>query len=282
MSESFVCPLSSYGVLAVAGPEASRLLQGQLSCDLNELDAGGFRLGVCCSVQGRILAQFYLTRWQEQWLLLLPRSTLAILQQQLNKFVPLYRGKAQLTDRTDQFQLYGSLHQSIESDATHLRLELSQGRQLYLFNQEPALPQSLAPEAAWQLELLRQGEAMIVGETSGQLLPQQINLAQIGGISFTKGCYTGQEIIARMHYRGQLKRHLYRFQLPLDTQVQIGQPLLALDDDKQVGTVVNHQRYRDEHLVLIECLDQYRHHCRLENGTQPALLELPYSLGLAE
>lgn len=284
MSAPFACALSSYGVLAVTGPEASKLLQGQVTCDVHQVSETQLLLGACCTNQGRILALFYLTG-QAEWLqLILPRSLLPKLSQHLNKFAPLYRGKAVVQDVSAQYHLYGSYQRALTSEGK--RFALDPERQLYCL--ESPLPNDssvLVDEAAWQLQQIRHGEAMIDQATSGELLPQQINLAQIGGISFSKGCYTGQEIIARMHYRGQLKRHLYLFQLPLAAQANAGDPVFAFTEQheqKVVGTLVNSQCYQQQHLALIECLDQYRHHCQLKDGSRLGVLELPYSLNLAE
>lgn len=280
MSASFISRLESYGVLAVSGSEASKLLQGQLTCDVNEVVDGNVRLGACCTVQGRMIAVFYLTRLQDQYLLVLTRELLSTLQQQLNKFAPLYRGKAVISDVSDQLHCYGAFGEASLSGAAHPALPLSNQRFLYLQPATLAVTDPLQAEAAWLLEQIRCGEAWLTSKTSGELLPQQINLQWVKGISFSKGCYTGQEIIARMHYRGQLKRHMYLFDVG-QQPLAVNAPVFASNqaERKIVGTVVNLQQYQTERLALIECLDQYQEQCSVvEGGDSLRLLPLPYAI----
>lgn len=158
------------GLLKVSGRDAHKLLQGQLTCDVNDLSPTQPQLGAHCNPQGRIISLFYLFNYQGDYYLQMPRDMIDIALKALKKYAPFF--KVELTDASDESSI-------IESLGSHLPT------------------------------FLENGVAMIYPETSGVFLPHEINLPQLNGVSFNKGCYTGQEIIARMHYRGKLKNQLH-------------------------------------------------------------------------
>ncbi len=157
------------GLLKVSGKDAHKLLQGQLTCDVNEVSPTEPRLGAHCNPQGRIISLFYLFNYQGDYYLKMPRNMIDIASKALKKYAIFF--KVELTDASDDVSIVDSL-----------------GSHLPTF--------------------LDNGVAMIYPETSGVFLPHEINLPQLNGVSFNKGCYTGQEIIARMQYRGKLKNQL--------------------------------------------------------------------------
>jgi len=158
------------GLLKVSGNDAKKLLQGQLTCDVNDILPSQSRLGAHCNPQGRIISLFYLFNYQDDYYLQMPREMIAIALKALKKYAIFF--KVELTDASDELSIIGS-------SCSHLPT------------------------------FLENGVAMIYPETSGVFLPHEINLPQLNGVSFNKGCYTGQEIIARMHYRGKLKNQLH-------------------------------------------------------------------------
>lgn len=180
--------MPTFGLLKVSGPDAQKFLQGQVTCNVEEVTPTQSRLGAHCNPQGRVLFLFRLFLFQDAYYLLMPLDMLALALSYLRKYAVFYK----------------------------LSLSVS----------EEDLPELTALAAAeWQYFDLSLGRPQIYPETSGKFLPHDLNLHQLEGISWEKGCYTGQEIIARMHYRGKLKNHLYRARIQTSTPPRPGAEL---------------------------------------------------------
>ena len=157
------------GLLKVAGPDAKKLLQGQLTCNLDDVSSTNSTLGAHCNPQGRVISLFRLFMHQNAYYLYMPKSLVATALAALKKYAVFY--KVELTDASEEIK---------------------------------TLQTRLEPYAD-----IAKGIPAIYPATSGKFLPHDLNLPNLHAVSFDKGCYTGQEIIARMHYRGTPKNHLY-------------------------------------------------------------------------
>lgn len=207
--ESTLFSLAPLGLLKISGQNASQLLQGQLSCDMNTITAGSGIMGAHCNPQGRIISLFYIARIQDDFYLVMPQQLITTAHTALKKYAPFF--KAELQDATGSYQLFGTFAVNNKCDASvEIALPAHTNRKIIFM---PASFQP-SPEASdyheWKLLDMLEGIPAIYPETSGIFLPHDINLPELNGVSFTKGCFTGQEIIARMHYRGKPKKHLYR------------------------------------------------------------------------
>lgn len=156
--------------LAVTGIDAKRFLQGQVTCNVEEVSETEFKLGAHCNPQGRVISFFRLFGTPENYFLLMPQDLIDVTINALKKYAIFF--KVAMTETP--------CPETIPLENFTLPLDIQAG-----------IPQ-------------------IYATTSGKFLPHEINLQLINALSFDKGCYTGQEIIARMHYRGQLKTHMYR------------------------------------------------------------------------
>ncbi|MBM3347814.1 MAG: folate-binding protein YgfZ [Betaproteobacteria bacterium] len=233
---SYVADLSHFGVLEFGGPDATEFLHNQVTCDVKALAAGVSTPGAYCTPKGRMLASFLLWRRAEGWRMLLPRSVLPATLKRLRMFV--LRSKVMIADCTDTLALLGA---GGPASAQALRecfgnlpeaprgtlvpasapdadlLSLPGGRWLLALPPDraasawPALARQLRPvgSAAWDWTDIRNGIAFVGARTQEQFIPQMANLELIGGVSFKKGCYPGQEIVARTQHLGKVKRRLY-------------------------------------------------------------------------
>lgn len=230
-----VCPLPSVGIIEAAGADATAFLQSQLTNDVHALAVGDSQLAGYCNPKGRMLALFRVIRRSEGYLLLLPRSLVPSVLKRLKMFV--LRSKVTLNDVSEQRAVLGisgvapiqrlaarglSAPEQVDAgswreDIGVLRLAGEQPRALVvtpaaelaaLWSDLGDLPK--AGEPAWQLLEIRAGVPQVLSGAQENIIPQMANLDLLGGISFTKGCYPGQEIVARMHYLGNLKRRMYR------------------------------------------------------------------------
>lgn len=229
---AFFCVLSHEGVLAVRGPDASKFLQGQLTCNMNYLNDRRSSLGARCTPKGRMQSSFRILPEGDGYLLAMDRELVQPQLNDLTKFAAF--SKSKLFDESGEWVRFGlrdgddalasfGLDLPRETDdliASNglIAVRLSEGRaELWARASEAdAVRERLAaqlPQAqldAWLLAQIRAGVGQVVAETRELFIPQMINLQALGGVSFKKGCYTGQEIVARMQYLGKLKRRLHR------------------------------------------------------------------------
>jgi len=221
---STAVPLSELGVLRARGADARSFLQGQLSNDLTRLGAGQSLLAGYHNPQGRVIALMRLAQLADDDLMaVLPRELIAPVAQRLTKFV--LRSKVKLTDDSQAWQVYGILAgadaPAPPAGASAPLTPLGDGLALRL-SDEPARWLCVSPAGtppglpagellAWQRIAIAAGEPQVYAATSEDFVAQMLNLDVLGAIALDKGCYTGQEVIARAHYRGRVKRRLQRF-----------------------------------------------------------------------
>jgi len=216
---SILCDLSGSGLLQISGMDAQKLLQGQLTCDVTTVRPGYSSMGAHCNSQGRIISLFYLFQFRDSYYLQMPRSMVAIALDALKKYAVFY--KVELTDASETLITigYSGNHFSpeIHTNAANVTLGTGNNRCMIIAEPEAIKPiwdmlsrgAKIASIYSWKHFNIRDGLPAIYPETSEKFLPHELNLDKLNAISFEKGCYTGQEIIARMHYRGKLKNHMY-------------------------------------------------------------------------
>lgn len=233
--------LSHYAALEVSGEESESFLQNQLTNDLQAVRAGDSQLSGWCTPKGRLLVLFRVIKLDSnQFLLLLPAELLGSIQKRLQMFV--MRSKVIITDNSDHIVRIGfsgpnavrqleSLantlpdqvdHGTIQDDLHIIRLQNApHPRFLLLTNIDQAkaiwghldVQSTAVSQHPWELLDIRAGIPTIESRTQESFVPQMINLENLNGLSFTKGCYPGQEVVARMQYLGKAKRALYRITL---------------------------------------------------------------------
>ncbi|MGC4027613.1 MAG: hypothetical protein QM696_01890 [Steroidobacteraceae bacterium] len=230
MSVNPLTPLDELTVLEARGPDAVRFLQGQLSQDLRRLDQGGHLLAGLHNPQGRLLALLrLLQRSPDQVLLVLPASVAEPVRQLLSRYV--LRAKVVLTAAGSTWRVCGASGPDADAiAATHLHMPAGGGRQLVVAPRDESVPEAdLAARQGWRLGDITNGIPEIGAELSGAFVAQMLNLDLLDAISFSKGCYTGQEVIARAHYRGQVKRRMQRFGTAWKTPLAPGERLHLAD-----------------------------------------------------
>ncbi|MDX9873326.1 MAG: hypothetical protein RBS88_00330 [Spongiibacteraceae bacterium] len=251
------CPLPA-AIIEVAGPDSATFLQGQLTCHLENITPERGAPGAQCSLKGRVLATFLLGQPATgRYWLRLPADNAALTTQALAKYIVFSKATIAVADDVVVLGLYGPAasellraagascggqHQTAamdggliyqrDADGLHFECWLTTAAASALLRQLGPRLQPVAP-SFWELLDIRAGEAAVDAATRDQFLPQMLNLDATGAVRFDKGCYTGQEVVARAHYRGQVKRRLRRFSctdLPADTVTDAS--------DSSVGTVI--------------------------------------------
>jgi tRNA-modifying protein YgfZ len=240
MPDLAITPLDDLTALAVRGADAVAFLQGQLSQDIELLDRQGAALAGLHNPQGRCLALLRLFHLgSDQILLVLPGELADRVRAHLDRYV--LRSRVKLADASGSWRIYGLTGPDAEPAATtrlHLPLDRAGFRQLILAPRGEPLPQGyLATRAEWRIEDIEAGMPEVLGKTSGEFIAQMLNLDAIGAVSFDKGCYTGQEIIARAHFRGQVKRRMQLFHTEREVALVPGERVV-LGDGRRAQVVL--------------------------------------------
>ena len=251
-SISGIVELTHLGVIRAVGEDAVTFLQGQLTQDVAQLDLAHARLAAFCNAKGRMQASFVLfKRSPEEVLLICSRDILAATLKRLSMFV--MRAKAKLSDASSEFSLYGVTGSAIESiagsaHATWGKVDFEVSNLVFLYpaaGQPRALlcaPAGSPPQGnpidvgLWHWLEVQSGIAMITQPIFEAFVPQMLNYESVGGVNFKKGCYPGQEIVARSQFRGTLKRRAYL--VHTDRAPAVGQEVFhAHDTDQPCGLV---------------------------------------------
>jgi tRNA-modifying protein YgfZ len=303
---TIVADLSQLGVIAFRGGEAAGFLQGQLTNDVRSLHADAAQWNGYCSPKGRLLGNFLVWRQGEDYCLQLSGDIAASVLKRLNMFI--LRAKVQGRDASDEsvrLVVAGKAAAAAVSaamgavpEAAMRSVVCEAGQVVRLGGDKFVL--SLVPERAaavwqelrraatpvgapvWDWLRLNAGIPMIVAATQEQFVPQMVNLEAIGGVSFQKGCYPGQEIVARSQYLGKLKRRM--FLAHVDAEAAPGDSLYSADIEGQAtGTVVNAAPaptggYDVLAVAQVESANTQTLHLKAANGAALSLKPLPYAL----
>jgi len=306
---TYLATLTNKQLLLVKGPDAGKFLQGQVTCDVKELNEPVTRLGAQCNPKGRILLSFRALQMNNETIALrLPASMMESAQKTLGKYIVF--SKAKLQDGGNDFALFGLFGDSaaavastffqqlpttyegwIEKDGSYL-IQLAANRfecwvatatvDSFLDAIEKQTQKVSTDE--WQLLDIAAGIGEVYPESYELFTPQELNYQLVNGINFRKGCYTGQEIVARLHYRGKLKRHMYRFEYKNDQIPPPGTTIINSVSGQNAGTVVMaalNQQGKIE--LLASLLDEQIDQAKVESATEKlSQLSLPYAIPTAE
>lgn len=287
------CDLSHWGLIVAQGVDAESFLQGQLTCDVRQVTAEHSRLGAYCSPKGRVLALFRLWRSGDAIYLALPRELVEATLARLRKYV--LRAKLTLADASEQqariglagpriAELLTPLLGATPEEANGVLSATVLGQTITVIRLPGAIPRfelhgpaaalaavwtAMTPDVVfagsepWRLLDILAGTPTIYPATVDAFVPQMLNLERLDGISFQKGCYTGQEVVARTHYRGKSKRRMYLARVESPDAPQPGDPLFSpqADASQSAGRVADACRHPDGGyavlaVVLIDCAEQ--------------------------
>lgn len=255
-------PLTQFGLIDVHGPDAREFLHNQFTNDINHVGPAQVQHAAWCTAKGRMQASFLFWRTPDGYRFTLSADLQAALQKRLQMFI--LRSKVTLQSRSADRILLGlagpqaaaallaaglpcpdePLTHAGDAERSVLRLDTQRFIVLVADSDAPALWQTLAATArpaglaAWQWLDIQAGLPVITAATREEFVPQMADFDKIGGVSFHKGCYPGQEIVARTQYLGKVKRHLFR--LGSDVPLAAGDELFSPDNpDQSVGRVVS-------------------------------------------
>lgn len=305
-----IADLSHYGLISARGDDVVEFLQGQLTNDIKDITDKIGQLSAYCNPKGRILANFRIFKRNEHYLLRLHKDILEPTLKRLRMFV--MRSKVELEDSSDALIRIGIAGDNAakyltpyfinlptktdecysENEITLIRLPgetpqyeahgpIEKIKSLWIALQKEAVA---IGENSWNLLIIRAGIPEIVSETVEAFVPQMVNLQAINSLSFTKGCYPGQEVVARMHYLGKLKRRLFIGIVKSDILPLPGQSVMSnLENEQKTGQIITASwsgTNKAEILAVLQIEKAENGELYIATDTQSKLQlkNLPYSL----
>ncbi len=259
-----LCDMAQFGLLKVSGEDAQTFLQNLLSNDIREVNDRRAQLTSINNAKGRMLASLWVWKTADDYLLQLPRGLAETIRKKLSMYV--LRAKVKISDESDAYvciglsgahaeaalqKIYPNLPQQtldvvqhdadtlLRRDAQRYQIISSAQRALVLWQ---SLRQSATPvgSSCWDWLDIRAGIPFVLPATVESFVPQMLNFEVIGGVNFKKGCYPGQEIVARMHYLGTPKKRMYLAHVAGDASPKAGDELFSEGMEGQAcGTVVH-------------------------------------------
>ncbi|QSX32932.1 tRNA-modifying protein YgfZ [Shewanella avicenniae] len=295
-------PLTHLGIISVTGEQNRSFIHGQVTADITSLAANDWRWGAHCDARGKMQSAFRVFSVGDTLILLMPTDTLAGDLPEFKKYAVF--SKAELTDASAEYRLLGVAGSQAQSwlkgkfaafDADQKVSQLENGAILqdgerYIVLLPSAefealvASETLVDSLAWRALEIQAGYPNLPAAHQGQFVPQMCNLQAVGGISFTKGCYMGQETVARMKYRGGNKRALYILQgqatavVGVDTQLEI-----AVEDGfRPVGAIIEVAQQAELLLLTAVLPNDTEVGAKLriadDTGSELTVMPLPYSL----
>jgi tRNA-modifying protein YgfZ len=297
-----IAPLPHLGIIRAVGADAASFLHNQLTNDVLLMKEGQCRLAAFCNAKGRMQASFVVyKRSAEEVLLICRKDLIAQTFKRLSMFV--MRSKAKLTDASDEFELLGlagdavthalsgapsltvepwQRHAAGAADLLTLYPALGQARALWLAPKDVTAPTGVALSAdLWQVSEVMSGIAWVELATFEAFVPQMLNYESVDGVNFKKGCYPGQEVVARSQFRGTLKRRAFIAQSA--APMTAGQEVFSsLDAIQPCGLVAQAANDGDSHVAVLElqlsATENSSLHLGAAGGPVLSLLPLPYVL----
>ena len=307
-TSTFFCRLTALGLIAFRGEGAVSFLHAQLTSDVTALGTARTQYSGYCSPKGRLLATCLLWPREDAIVMALPAALRESIQTRLAKYV--LRARVTISDATAQFSLFGLagehaaaavaslcdgrqpvLHEIAVADGVDVtRLPTDRYVVLAPAERGAAVRQTLLryaaerDESAWSALDVEAGIPVIPAGAQEEYVPQMVNLDLIGGVSYTKGCYPGQEIVARTHYLGKLKQRMYRVRVTAD-RLEAGDALYsaAFGPDQASGAILyagaGSARSRDALAVLQKsAVESGAIHLQSLDGPTVEILPLPYPI----
>ncbi|MBM2830237.1 MAG: hypothetical protein HW411_1027 [Gammaproteobacteria bacterium] len=269
--------LSHFALLEISGNDANEFLQNQIAGDVSKLHSSGWLFSAWCQPDGRVICTFILFAEGTSLMLILPSMLKDKIINRLSKFI--LRSKVTIKDVSDEYALIGlagpdmymilqTMHAGISGNANPkyqtedlciLRMWGKTPRSILISRMDKVstildrvlIAFTEGDRATWSLMDIEAGIPWILEATSGAFLPQMLNIDQMQGLSYQKGCYPGQEVIARLHHRGQLKRRMYLGTCNNEVMPGPGDRLERTDTGTLAGDVIDAERHPDGGFSLL-------------------------------
>ena len=309
-NDDIICDLSHFSAVVIAGEDAAEFIQGQFTNDVDKVDENKSQISGICNNKGRMIANFRLFNYQQNYFVSIRNDLVERSISHLQNYI--LRAQVAIQDISEQLIHIGisgnnadsllspfidKLNTSVDGishNDNYIAIRVSGETTRYeifcSLEHAKTLWQAVASKAKavnsayWDYLNIQNGLPFIDSSTSEDFVPQMANMDLINGVSFEKGCYTGQEIVARTHYLGKLKRRTYRIKIKSDTAPETGDQLATetSTENLYIGTLVTvHQTAENKYeaLAVIQIKAAEEEKLKLKAAdAEITLLKLPYSL----
>ena len=312
LKKNLLCELDHLSVIEIFGKDASQFIHGQFTNDVESLAEHSLQLNGYCDPKGRLIGLFYLIRLPDKYLMLIDRSIASNVVKRLQMFVLM----AEVEFEMSTLHCIGFIQQNLKktpslvADAALAPLAVFAGSDSHILTMIDGLAgktpryiaigndRQLGPvwnalakdtiacdHSIWRLLDIRLGIPSLAEKTQGAFVPQMANLDLVDGLSFNKGCYPGQEVVARMHHLGKVKRRMYRLHITCEEQPLAGDGIYSAENDsnESVGKIVSAAKIGDnefEALAILQIKHKQDKDLYLDDGddTKLEFLNLPYKV----
>ena len=232
-------------VLTISGEDAGELLQGQMTQDIRKLEDEKIHITSFCNVQGRVIASAFIQGRNDQYDLILSSEIIDDLENHIKRYV--LRSKVVIEQSIEK--TFGAFKSDVNEDSKEYgSLKNDPERVLILSTQAPKSIDNFITSEEWIRCDIENKIAIIDKESSEKFIPQMLNLDILDAVSFSKGCYTGQEVVARVQHRGKVKKRMYKINIKetdsVDPHTQI------MDQKKSVGNIVLSKKIANDCICL--------------------------------
>ena len=299
-NKNLICHLDNLSVVEVRGNDTTQFLHGQFINDVENLVKNQIQLNGYCDPKGRLIALFYLIRFADHYLMVIENSIQDNVIKRLKMFVLMADVEFSVASKA----CYGFIQQGdlipesldidgnsvlVAKDRIIASLSTDAPRHLIIQNKKQSTDLFenclVCDNSVWQLFDIKSGTPSLVEKTQGCFVPQMMNLDLINGLSFSKGCYPGQEVVARMHHLGKLKRRMTRLSIHCEEKPLPGDGIYSTDstNNESVGKIVSTVTVANEEhealaVMLIKHCDDSDLYLDDGNDTKISFLKLPYSV----
>ncbi|NOZ54255.1 MAG: folate-binding protein YgfZ [Gammaproteobacteria bacterium] len=314
LHQTILCDLSHMGFISADGAEAQLFLQNQLSNNINNVSVNHSQLNAYCSAKGRVLALFQVLQHQDKYILFLPKECLDATLKRLQMYVLMTKVTLQdasnelvaiglagndanvelkkylptIPENPDDVTQYDGLSVTKVQGQSARFIIIGHTDKIVALWRQLQMNTTLCSHHAWSHLDILSGIPQVYQQNVEAFVPQMLNLHSIDGVSFQKGCYPGQEVVARMHFLGKLKRRMYLAHVDNNALLPTpGTPLFADNDksDQGVGKVVDAQISPDGGIDMLAVLqitsaENGTIHLKDKQGTTLNLKDLPYTVEL--
>lgn len=295
-------PIHHLALFSVSGNDAAGFLQGQLTCDINDIQPNQTRLAAYCNAKGRVISTLLIGKKGGHYLVILPAPLLTNVINKLRMYI--LRSKVVIEDQSSQLCLLGlNLEKTqltglpalpavpfagIETDLSFVRLPGSAARYLIVGDYDPATrfwtQTTSAPgvqagnSTDWEFQDLCAGLPWFSDDKSEVFIPQMLNIDKLGGISLNKGCYIGQEIVARTHYLGKAKRNMFLAETSKTAMLTPQTAVIDARTSETTGRILSYQSNSQvmRLLLVLQTDDTAQKSLTLDNADQNKLALIPF------
>lgn len=288
-TETLLSDLSHHGLIKVYGEDAESFLQNQLTNDIRNVTETAHQTSAWCSPKGRVIATFTIFKRDEAYFLVLSHDLLEHVIKKLSMYVMM--SKVTIEDVTQSVAHFGISGDDAEDALQALSKKLS------VLNIAGTVPRfeifgdakdteilsetiSSAPENHWDYLNILAGLPSINQASSEAWIPQMINFIAVDGVDFKKGCYPGQEIVARLNYLGKTKRRMYHIQIDSNLLPEVGDTI-ASENSNDAGKILNAVINPDgkvDALAVLKIAETENTLTLSKNNETITILDLPYSV----